>query len=305
MAKKILGQWSFEWQWWNIWEGQRTLAATKAGELLNNLEQNECDRLFENIIQDMKKGYVTEKGKMLWENGRFFHMNIPADWDSKWFRLDFFMGNDTTFAEFDKNKNLRQNSFSIAEIDEIKTKLKNFVLNKYKIPYWYQENITQRVFDYFLVWNPWCWLSDKKDGNQAYQSHGYVGWNSVDELENSGMHDVRNHRSIMLKINSKWEIVYNQIYAEQLIKDGNIDRFFEKIREFKSLDSKIFMKVVDLLKEKRADRLRWTACNQLCRAIKQWVFQNLDRECASKLIEIDEDGNGAEFIEKNPEKFWL
>lgn len=71
------------------------------------------------ILEDLKKNHVkVEKNKeILWYKWNIVHIDLPAVWDFKWFKFEYFISNkDIRKESFEKNPEFEKKSCSMEEI---------------------------------------------------------------------------------------------------------------------------------------------------------------------------------------------
>ena len=84
-----------------------SLSDDQAMELLDTLRQehNKKAEMYGNedlLIEDLKKRHVKveENVKMKWYEWKIVHIDLPAKWDFKWFKFDFFVSESTNVSVF-------------------------------------------------------------------------------------------------------------------------------------------------------------------------------------------------------------
>lgn len=86
------------------------------------------------ILEDLRKNHVKfgNHVEMLGEVGQIVHLDLPAVWNFKWFKFDYFVSErDIYKKDFDKQKRFEEQSYSSKEIIEL---LK--AMNEYMQEYW-------------------------------------------------------------------------------------------------------------------------------------------------------------------------
>lgn len=156
-------------------------------KLLEMLQQDKKERIKWNkdaILKDLKKNYVKieENAEMMWYTWKIVHINLPAIWNFKWFKFDYFVSNDpvdeSTFEKGPKNE-----SYSKKEILNSLQKFGEY-MSEYKI----KTNITKvnrndyDLRDYWkyvtdLLWlTEIYWLSDEHHGKPEECQTRYNAW---------------------------------------------------------------------------------------------------------------------------------
>lgn len=92
----------------------------------------------ESVIKDLRENFVTTKDTIkkinIWKNienieWKEIHFELPAVWDFKWFKFDFFVSNDTTNAEiFRNNSKLEKQLYSIKEIWDLLDAIRSYMI---------------------------------------------------------------------------------------------------------------------------------------------------------------------------------
>lgn len=178
--------------WW--------LSDQKKDELFEMLKQDKENRekskdiKLNKIINDIKENHVKIEDwvKMLWCTWKKIYIDLPATWNFKWYKFEFFVSNENR-KENDLNEELVGNSFSMDEITKLIKELNlylyenwieldewnNFdkqmrfrenehIIKKDWIKIWNYENMSNKTWDVLkkITWLNWMyWLKDKQEAN--------------------------------------------------------------------------------------------------------------------------------------------
>lgn len=138
------------------------------------------------ILKDLAENHVKieENKKMLGSTWKIVHIDLPAIWEFKWFKFDYFISDKwIKKADFESNRKYRKASYSTKEISELLN-----AMNKYMEVFWIE---TDRDIDYedrlksrkslklrceawdclkAITWlNRWYWLKGKVKKNIKWE----------------------------------------------------------------------------------------------------------------------------------------
>lgn len=152
------------------------------------LSQEKKEKLYWNrvaIIKDLKENYLKEKdAEMMWYKWKEVHLSLPAVWNFKWFKLDYFVSNDFVYKEdFESNPELEKKSKSMKQIWEI---LK--AVNRYMAELWVENDWDMDYENDLQDWKTekygckaWDCLKDISGLNELY----WTGDKGVDGIKDS------------------------------------------------------------------------------------------------------------------------
>lgn len=121
-------------------EKARLLEMLKENEENNENEQENIEpnpELFWNkeaILKDLKENYVNveENAEMMWQKWKKVHIELPAVWNFKWFKFDYFVSYKDFYPnEFKSEQKFVDQSYSMKDIWELLN-----AMNKYMKELW-------------------------------------------------------------------------------------------------------------------------------------------------------------------------
>ena len=106
------------------------------------------------VLEDMRKNYVDieENQEMLGKKWDVVHINIPAVWDFKWFKTDFFVSKDRiALKEFESNPEYEKNSCSFQYSKEMLEAIAGY-MREYWVEniYWFKKENSKWSYDYWV-----------------------------------------------------------------------------------------------------------------------------------------------------------
>lgn len=106
------------------------------------------------VLEDMKKNYIDieENQEMLGKKWCVVHIDIPAVWDFKWFKFDFFISEDRiTPKEFELNPEYEKNSCSFQDSKKILEAIAGY-MREYWVEniYWFKGKNSKWSYDYWV-----------------------------------------------------------------------------------------------------------------------------------------------------------
>lgn len=92
------------------------------------------EKLTKSVLEYLKNNHVEveENKEMLGYKWKIVHLDLPAAWEFKWFKFNYFESYDTVFPDvFEKKSYLEKYSYSIKEVSELLN-----AMNEYMRTYW-------------------------------------------------------------------------------------------------------------------------------------------------------------------------
>ena len=84
----------------------------------------------EAILKDLKENHVKieENQEMLWYGWKKVYIELPAVWNFKWFKFEYFVSNDyITKADFEKNTDFENKSYSAKDVSDLLTAMNQYM----------------------------------------------------------------------------------------------------------------------------------------------------------------------------------
>lgn len=191
------------------------LSDEKRKELLGMLKQKKTEEeevvlksLYrDSIIKDLKENHVKieENVEMMWYKWKEVHIDLPAVWNFKWFKFDYFIADDLVKkVNMDKNTELQKKLYSMKDVSKLlqamneymeELQLENDEDINYEVDLRRREGDClkkNRAWDCLkaITWlNVWYWLKNKEywhdDSRVTWVCYGndcYFGSASYDDF---------------------------------------------------------------------------------------------------------------------------
>lgn len=177
----------------SIWEKMLKNAEQREAEQ-QKAEQKKTEQIKElywdkeKILKNLKENYVKveENVEMMWYKWKNVHINLPAVWEFKWFKFDYFVSNKIIYKKiFESNLELEKKSYSMKEIWGLLKAMNRYMKKmgvetdgdmdyENDLKFWGTRKFRCDAWDCFkkITWiDFWLWLKDKdvdwKKGSRA------------------------------------------------------------------------------------------------------------------------------------------
>ena len=155
------------------WDGEKKtdiqkLTVEKKNEISETLFWN-----VEAVIKDLKEHHVKieEDVEMMWYEWKKVYINLPAVWEFKWFKFEYFVSYDCVFkGDFESDPELEKKSYSMKEVSNLLKAMNGYMQAMGVETYDFESEEYLETYrpdaTYFLTKIAWFdgmyWLKDKK-----------------------------------------------------------------------------------------------------------------------------------------------